>query len=348
MPLAIWPEVTLAQGGTYFIQGKPVSYQVYQGATLVNEGLALLRANRNQEAADKLSQAVKLAPDLAEAHNNLGLALAKLGRLPEAVEQLKQAVALSPDLAATWLSMGGLYQSSGKLDEAIKAYREFLNRFPNHSEAPKIANLVKGLEAESRRQQAAGQSTNGQQLSLSAAAAGDDYLAEVTSQGVLRWPARRIPLRVYVRPGQSVPGFRPAFLSILNQAFEDWARASDGRVSFVFVSDPNKAEIECSWTNDPGQLANSAESAETRVFTDREGIAKGTIKLLTVPLSAELPLTDNRARLICLHEIGHVLGLAGHTKNPADIMFYSSSFVDEWRVLTQRDSNTVIRLYSSE
>jgi predicted Zn-dependent protease len=82
------------------------------------------------------------------------------------------------------------------------------------------------------------------------------------------------------------------------------------------------------------------------VFTDSEGIARGTITLLTVPLSPELPMTENRMRTVCLHEIGHALGLGGHTTNPDDIMFYTSSLADVAKHLSDRDRATLVRLYS--
>ncbi len=335
----------LAQGpgGQYYIQGKPVSAEVAQAAVLVNEGLALVRSNRNQEAVTKLSTALELAPNLPEAHHNLGIALAKLGRYPEAIEHLRVVLDARPDLASTWLTLGGLYQSTGQLDQSIYCYRQFLTRFPTHGESPKIASLAKGLEAEAKRVQKATAGVGGP----AAAAGRSDYFAEVTEQGIFKWPARNMPLKVRIAPGDEVPGFRFEYTELLKEAFQEWAEASGGLVGFTFVDGHGPADITCSWTNDPRKLSNTAEAGEARVFTDNEGINRGTIVLLTVPLSAELPLTDNRMRTVCLHEIGHVLGMGGHTTNPDDIMFYTSSLADVPKHLSARDRATLVRLYSS-
>jgi predicted Zn-dependent protease len=67
---------------------------------------------------------------------------------------------------------------------------------------------------------------------------------------------------------------------------------------------------------------------------------------LTVSVLESRPVTDNLIRLISLHEIGHALGLIGHSHNPADIMFFSESLVDEKRDLTERDRKTLARLYA--
>lgn len=327
-----------AEDSQYMIQGKPASRSAYQGVTMVNEAVLLMRSNKNQEAVDKLLQAEQLAPEIPEVHHNLGLALAKVGRLPEAIEELKTALSMRDNIDSTWLTLGGLYQSIGQLDQAIKTYQEFLKRFPQNSEAHKITNLVKGLQGERQKQLS---------VSLFGLNSPNDYYGDVTAQGKLRWPSTRMPLRIYLSPGEGTYAYQPNFQEILRQAFLDWQEISAGRVKFVFTNDPKQCDIECSWTSDARKFTNSAEAGETRVYTNHVGITKGTIKLLTVPLSQDLPLTDNRLRVICLHEIGHVLGLAGHTTNPDDIMFYSSSIVDRHRNLSTRDGNTIIHLYTS-
>lgn len=122
----------------YYINGKPISRGEFDAFRLLNESVPLLQRNQNQEAADKLTKAAQLAPQVAEIRNNLGLALAKLGRNNEALTELEQAKALNPGLAATWMTLGGLYQSQGRVIEAINTYSEFLTRFPATRTLPKL------------------------------------------------------------------------------------------------------------------------------------------------------------------------------------------------------------------
>ncbi|CAN5405727.1 hypothetical protein BH10CYA1_BH10CYA1_00940 [soil metagenome] len=331
-------------GERYEMDGKPVSRAFYDAGLLVTDANNLLRANRYQEASVKLKQAIAVAPEYAEAHYNYGLSMAKLGNIPLAVEQFHAAIKLNPNLEQCWISLGGVYQSAGQIDDAIQSYKQFLTRFPRSAQAVQVASLVKGLQNE--------MGTSGKPdaqrfgSSAPAKASPDDYLADVTRNGTMRWPADHHLIRVYIRPPVKVAGYQPKYDSIARQSFTDWTTASGGGLQVQFQALPANADIEFSWTSDVSKLANKAEAGETRLTSGRAGIVHGIIQILTVPLLAGIPVTANRIRLISLHEIGHVLGLTGHTSNPNDAMFYSATIADEWRNLSPRDVNTMARLYS--
>ena len=157
-----------------------------------------------------------------------------------------------------------------------------------------------------------------------------------------------MPLKICLHSGVNVAGFDPQYDTILRKSFDDWAKASNSLVSFRYVTAADQADIDCSWTADAHKFANSAEAGETRLSSSKAGLIRGTIQLLTVQLMPGMPVTPNRIRIISLHEIGHVLGLTGHTPNPDDAMFYSATITDQWRNLSQRDANTIIRLYSTQ
>jgi tetratricopeptide (TPR) repeat protein len=301
---------------------------------LVNQGIALLHANKDREAADRLTEALRLAPELPAAHYDLALALAKLGKMPEAIQEAKTAVSLKDDVDSFWLTLGGLYQATGQLQQALDIYRDFQTRFPNSTEAPKLANLARGLEGEIARQQGSSRRSS-------------DYYAEVVKQGVYRWPQNGRPILIYVPPGTGVDGFLPWMPAVLKQAFLDWATATRGKVAIEFVDRPVGADIHCSWLSDPTKFANPAEAGEGQIFTGPKGIVRATVKLLTLPSSPNLPQTQNRFRIACLHEVGHVMGLQGHSADPGDIMFSSTSTIsDQWRSLSARDNATIEHLYA--
>lgn len=326
-----------AQGGgeQYVLNGKSISKEQYQGAVLAKEGVALLHANNNRDAVVKLKQAADLFPGFADIHLNLGIGLAKTGQIKEAISELELARNLNPGLDSAWMSLGGLYQTEGRLKDAVGAYSEFVKRFPQHKDAQKVASLITGLSKEASAESAVKSDINAQ-----------DYFAEITRTGKVRWPSNKMPLKVFIAPGADVPGYQKDSDNLLKQCFVDWQNASKGAVAFVFTPSEKDSDIQCSWTNDATRFKNIAEAGETQFYSGRNGIVKGTIAFLTIPLVPDMPLTVNRMRLIFLHEIGHVIGLAGHTNNPKDAMFYSIDIADVWKDLTERDANTVVRLYS--
>lgn len=330
-------EAAFAQGQQYYLDGQPISQERYQALQMLNKSIPLLQANQNQEALDLLTQAKQLAPQMAEIHNNMGLALAKLGRNGEALQELEAAKQLKPDLAATWLTLGGLYQSQGQINEALSTYSEFLQRFPSHKDASKIGSLVAGLRKEM---------ANGMISTARAEISRDNYLGELYGH-LTRWPDSKLPIKVYIAPGTGVTGYQPQYQQVLEESLATWQQGSQNKVTFKRVAKPSDADLVCSWTSDAMSFTNRAEAGETTVFTNSQGIVKGTIKILTVAQMAELPLTVNRLKQICLHEIGHALGFGGHTRDPQDMMFFSTRVTDQERTLSPRDAASIKLLYSN-
>ena len=183
---------------------------------------------------------------------------------------------------------------------------------------------------------------------LGAGSAATNYLTEIGGAKLGRWPAAKMPLKVCIVPASNVQGYQPAFDQLLIKCFQDWGNSSGGKVSFKGVSDAKTADIVCTWTSDTSKFMNTAEAGETTVYGANNVIQHCTIQILTVPhpMSPGVPVSEPRLRWICLHEIGHALGLGGHTRNPQDIMFFSTPLAEVWKDLTPRDISTIQALYS--
>lgn len=321
---------------TYFtINGQRVSPEEAQGYQLLQQSVPLLNTGRNQEAVAMLQQASQLAPNVAEIHNNLGLGLAKLGRTDEAQTELEIATRLKPTLDVAWMSLGGLYQTQGKIKKSLETYGEFVSRFPGHPDVSKVKAIINGMNKEI---------AEGVLSAEEVSAPADNYLKELKGQ-IMKWPASRMPIKVFIASGAGVPGYKLSFDSVLRQSFAEWAEASGGLVSFQFVPNQAAANLVCTWTNDPTSMKNTAEAGETNVSADRQGIVQGSIKFLTVPLVQALPVTDNFLKQTCLHEIGHALGFGGHTNNKSDTMFFTIRFSDQPPSLSARDKRSIQLLY---
>jgi len=82
------------------------------------------------EALRLTTQAVKLAPDLAEAHQGLGRALHISLRLEEAAAEYKKALELDPASKTSRRSLADLNRALGKSEEALALYRQQLEAEP--------------------------------------------------------------------------------------------------------------------------------------------------------------------------------------------------------------------------
>ena len=85
---------------------------------------------RGAEAWQIATQATKLAPDLADAHQTLGLALHVSFRLDEAAAEYKRALELDPKSKAARRGLTDLRRAFGKDEEALALYREQLAADP--------------------------------------------------------------------------------------------------------------------------------------------------------------------------------------------------------------------------
>ncbi|MBX9724397.1 MAG: tetratricopeptide repeat protein, partial [Candidatus Obscuribacterales bacterium] len=337
------------------------------GAWLALAGFYQLRGDL-QESVNIYTEFLSHFPansNVAKVNVILGVLYAKLGRNDDAINELKHSIELNPNQSSAWVSLGGVYQGKGDLNNAIDIYQQFLNRFPKDPLSGKVTGLIKALKDEIKKQDtlrsqniALDASRNEVQIKKeflpqsnpedneSVKSDNDDYLSVMAAAGGHKyWPSNRIPITVSLGDSSKSSGYRDSMSIILKKSFDDWSKASKGGFSFVFVDSPTNASIKVFWTDKASDLKNAAESGETKLFMDQSYIKNAEIWLLTQPVTKSSVLTDNVFRLVTLHEIGHALGLSGHTTNPDDIMFYSITFKDQWRELSGRDARSIYRLY---
>jgi protein O-GlcNAc transferase len=100
-------------------------------AYFYNLSIALRAQSKLQEAVIAARQAVRLAPDMTEAHFCLGLNLHDEGKLDEAAAAYRQVIRIAPGMAAAHSSLGDVLRRQGLSDEAVAACREAIRLDPN-------------------------------------------------------------------------------------------------------------------------------------------------------------------------------------------------------------------------
>lgn len=327
----------------YLADGKLISAEQYKALLLASEAYEMMQQEKYRMAADMLRKAADMYPALPAVQTNLGLALSRLGQNDEAAEHLKQSIALDPNRSAPWVNLAGCLQNSGKLKDCVETYNEYLRRFPSDSLAYKAKDLVKHLQEELNEQQ------DVERQVASAAGATTDYFPYTTHEsGVIKWTSAQMPLKVFVSSGSKVQGYKPEFEGLFTDAFKQWVTASGDQVKVDFVSKADNSNIECVWTNDYKMVNSPSEGGEAQVSWTKDGIQHVKIVILTTDPTPDSPLSQNQVRAVCMHEIGHSLGLMGHSPRPDDIMYCTMPSAEVKPMISSRDASTLKHLYAPD
>jgi tetratricopeptide (TPR) repeat protein len=118
----------------------------------VNLGNALAELGRADDAVASYRAALAISPDIAEAHNNLGNALKGKGLLNDAVASYQEALRIAPDFPQAHINLGNALMKLGWCDAAAAGYREALRIDP--ASAPAHNNLGNALTAQGQPEKA--------------------------------------------------------------------------------------------------------------------------------------------------------------------------------------------------
>ncbi|MDR3390557.1 MAG: tetratricopeptide repeat protein [Sulfuriferula sp.] len=98
-------------------------------------GVAYKQLGRSADALAPMQKAVELAPDDAEAHNNLGIIYNDLKRYADAETSYSNAIRLNPAYAQAYSNLGATLHDLKRLDEAEACYRKALQLNPDYAKA---------------------------------------------------------------------------------------------------------------------------------------------------------------------------------------------------------------------
>ncbi len=270
------------------------------------------------------------------------------------------------DGAESHMALARAYETCGENDKALQEYKKASYTEANGRDAEKsIQRLEAGKLVSESMQMGAQVAFNddfpyanfgSRSLSVSILKQPKvpvNYLDAACPKAIQRWAPSQIPLRVYLEDGTGVTGYRPQIRQCMIDAFAAWVKASDGRLSFKIVAYPQQANIICHWISNPGKAnLSSKEQGITQMKFCSFGSGVNNCMMLSAEIFIlishqrnHLPLSDAVMGSVCLHELGHALGISGHSPYPDDVMYATLSPYDIPSILSDRDAGTIKRLY---
>lgn len=182
---------------------------------------------------------------------------------------------------------------------------------------------------------------------------GDDYFNNIgNASGYVRWSFLKMPLRVYVdKAPRDISYFEAGYSSTVPEAMDVWKKALGGQLSYRMVNQPNEADILVGWVN--GIDKHGFIKDENLIYTagtTLPSIANGQLKTMRIQVATldieRKPQNRNAVLSTMIHEMGHALGLLGHSRTPGDMMYPETE--GTLFSLSQRDLNTIRKLYVTE
>jgi len=172
----------------------------------------------------------------------------------------------------------------------------------------------------------------------------DHYLERaITGGDIIRWNPSTFPLNVYVEHKADLPEY---FYGEVKSAFLEWQDKTNNYITFKFVNSPNNADIRCYFPKNDSEAEDFSKKFGGITHSE---VQNNTLKYMTVTFSTKYNgqdkyYTQNIVRSVALHEIGHALGILGHSVNKQDIMYPSSSASRTY--LSTGDISTIKLIYS--
>ena len=183
---------------------------------------------------------------------------------------------------------------------------------------------------------------------------GDNYIEQAPlDKGIIRWDVNKFPLKVFISDdsGETLPSY---YRTEILRAFSQW-EASTGFIQFA-LTNSSTSDITITIKQPPSGLC-SGNTCKYVVGYTTPYYKKDLLSNMTIVLYARDPFgnyfSDKELYNTILHEIGHALGIMGHSYSSEDLMYMTSengnSFYAPYRssfqYLSSKDVNTVKLLY---
>lgn len=276
---------------------------------------------------------------MADALND-GIALYKARLYARSAQMLQSSLRTAPTVDGIFY-LGMAYTHLNRYDEARDAFDHVLQMAPPNSNYAAMARNNINYITKQQIILASSSSKADQVLNASLSRnSKDNYLTYILFHGkVVHFSTSRMPLKVFINEGRGVPGWNTSMKQAVVYAMRAWQVASRNRITFTQVYNEANADIVVHWRRNFSDGILGVSPLQTVGDT----IIQSDVNLATYYPDSNAPIPAEDLKAIAVHEMGHAIGLRGHSPNPDDIMFYSKT--RQQNTLSQRDINTIGMLY---
>ncbi|MCE2395540.1 tetratricopeptide repeat protein [Candidatus Poribacteria bacterium] len=181
-------------------------------------------------------------------------------------------------------------------------------------------------------------------LIADAASSADDYFNHITvfSDGkITRFT--QMPIRVHIAPVPiGIEGVE-TYLESFRYAMREWEAAADGQIQFQEVKATDNADIRVRWQRSGLTRIIDTALGKTGLTRLSETDFEVDMVLALREIGSAALLSPEKMRTVCLHELGHAIGLWGHSSDSVDVLFFAATAQRP----TDRDKATLHKVYAT-
>jgi len=304
------------------------------GADLQLDGFHCIQAKNYTQALVCFSSALKEHPNSWQILQSIGNCHSELGHYDTAISFFQKSIEVGGMHGSQCVNIAAVYQKLGDNKKALSWLKLACSVDPKEASDEYIQGTIRRLE--NPLSNPTGSPTS------------SDYVSSLL--GVRRWPKSMMPIKVYVRPNPQLQEMQKIFSEVVTSSLDQWCKASGSAISYRIVDRVELANLICDYTDRPDLVRpdhdlGSEGAADTQVRLKDNTLEWADITCLVCDEPGAPPRDRAMLNKLCLHEIGHALGMRGHSPSNRDTMFFNSSVPTVSDKLTQRDKNTIRKIY---